>query len=71
MNKILKIAVITTIACVAITLSSCTKCYVCQAKRDGNMVDFNKECGSNEDKQKMEKEFRAQYPDSVYFVTCN
>ena len=52
-------------------LGSCTKCYTCQAYVLDNRVDFNKECGSEQEKQQMETDFRKQYPDSLYRVTCN
>jgi hypothetical protein len=71
--KKITLKTIATISIIATLLSinSCSDCYTCQAKRDGNMVDFNKECGSSSEKSKMETEFRKQYPDSIYFVTCN
>lgn len=53
------------------TLGSCTKCYTCQAYILNNRVDFNKECGTQQEKQNMEDDFRTIYPDSLYNVTCN
>jgi hypothetical protein len=66
-----KFLVVSTIFLVAIALNSCKKCYTCQANQFDNRIDFNKECGSEQEKQQMEIEFRKQYPDSLYFVTCD
>lgn len=39
---------------------------------DNLMVDFEKECGSKEEKEAMEQEFKEKYPDSLGFlVVCN
>jgi len=67
----IKIAIVASIAITVYSLSSCTKCYTCQAYELDNRVDFNKECGTEQEKQQMEEEFRKQYPDSLYRVTCN
>lgn len=67
----IKIVIVALVVIALYSLSSCTKCYTCQAYELDNRIDFNKECGTEQEKQLMEDEFRAQYPDSVYMVTCN
>jgi len=67
----IKIAIVAIIVTSVYSLSSCTKCYTCQAYELDNRIDFNKECGTEQEKQQMEDEFRQQYPDSLYRVTCN
>ena len=67
----IKITIIALITISIYSLSSCTKCYTCQAYELDNRIDFNKECGTEQEKQQMEAEFRIQYPDSLYMVTCN
>ena len=67
----IKVAIVAVITISIYSLSSCTKCYTCQAYELDNRIDFNKECGTEQEKQQMEDEFRTQYPDSLYMVTCN
>ncbi|MBI5219640.1 MAG: hypothetical protein HY958_11980 [Bacteroidia bacterium] len=60
-------------AVIIFTMDSCKKCYICEAKRQGidQAIDFQKSCGSKEDKQKMEDSFRATYKTSDgYTVEC-
>ena len=71
LSVLIKIAIVAIIATSVYSLSSCTKCYTCQAYELDNRIDFNKECGTEQEKQEMEDEFRTQYPDSLYRVTCN
>jgi hypothetical protein len=53
-------------------LNSCKKdCYTCKAENFGNLVDFDENCGSEDEKTQMETDFRKQYPDSIYFVHCD
>lgn len=68
--KLLFFFIITTIF---LTTSSCRKCYICEAKMQNmdEMIDFDKSCGSDADKKKMEDEFRAKYKTSDgYTVNC-
>ncbi len=67
----IKVVIIAIIIASVYSLSSCKKCYTCQAYELDNRIDFNKECGTEQEKQQMETEFRVQYPDSMYMVTCN
>jgi len=67
----IKTAITVSIVVALYSLSSCTKCYTCQAYELDNRIDFNKECGTEQEKQQMEVDFRKQYPDSLYRVTCN
>ena len=53
------------------SISSCKDCYTCQAYILENRVDFDESCGTQSEKDSMEMEFRRQYPDSAYMVTCN
>ncbi|MBU0764934.1 MAG: hypothetical protein KJ607_08875 [Bacteroidetes bacterium] len=62
--------------CFAITLSamffiSCKKCRTCQASTmiDSRLVDFEKECGTESEKDAMEENFIKEYPDSLGFYT--
>ena len=66
-----KLLIISVIVFSIQSMSSCTKCYTCQAYQFDERVDFNKECGTEQEKQDMETDFRKQYPDSLYNVTCN
>ncbi|PLX00753.1 MAG: hypothetical protein C0594_15335 [Marinilabiliales bacterium] len=53
--------------------TGCRDCYVCESFDiwSNKMVDFYKECGTADEKQNMEEEFRAMYPDSLdYRVVC-
>lgn len=69
----MKLRLIFFIAIIFLTMGSCKKCYICEAKKQGidQAIDFQKSCGSKEDKQKMEDSFRATYKASDgYTVEC-
>lgn len=66
-----KLFIITLFGGLLLSSTSCNKCRTCQAKQLENLIDFNKECGTDEAKQQMEEDFRKQYPDSLYAVMCS
>ncbi|HBX53466.1 MAG: hypothetical protein A2275_01920 [Bacteroidetes bacterium RIFOXYA12_FULL_35_11] len=74
MNKYFKRKIIILVLFIfSVFVSSCKKCYYCQAKQQGieEAIDFAKSCGTKEENKKMEDEFRAKYQvKDGYTVYC-
>ena len=70
----MKIRIFLIIIIVFATMVSCKKCYICQAKKENidEMIDFDKSCGSDDDKKKMEDAFKEKYKATDgYTVQCH